>query len=882
MAAPKKIKLTPEEQAFAEYTYLGALAGCPVDQMANFFNAGVILQPKQLEIVAACRACDSSGGPKDIMAGGGRGAAKQVKCSESMFLWRSAWSSGKILHMIKRADEVKIGDFLIGSDGQPKKVLAKSIPEFRQFYRVSFDDGASLEVSDCHLWTVFDLSKRAPEQRERGNFLTTVETKWLAEQPLKYRTQNRFAIPVLSSPVNPPNPTTPELPPYTLGYWLGNGFRQGSYVTCHSDDMAEICGYIAEDIGADNVTGKIYSLEKKAGTILMRGWIQMLHKAKWPCNETQTASRKARRDFVDDRICIDWRRWSPENRFKLLAGLVDSDGTLKDLGNLEFDSKDIGLAQLVRNLLQSLGFKPYKINTRVSKKENRSVMYRVTCSPTKQVFRLKRKAEKLKLTGGQLRATRRYIVGIEKIGFEEGICFRVDSEDHLYVAGNEYILTHNTHAILAQIFCDDCQRMPGLKVLVLRKVGRANKEQISDFRKKLLGNLPHKYREQQSTITFENGSLVILGNFKDERDIDKYLGLEYDVIHIVESNQLSLTKKKNIISCLRTNKTNWRTRCYEDTNPGGIGHFHNKQIFVEPWKARKQTDTRYIHCTVDDNKFVDADYKKILESYTGWQREAWLHGSWDFMAGAFFTNFVPEIHVYPNAKVNFLPKSAIRWMAAYDFGFAHNTAFLLAAQNAAGEIFIVAEYLENERTIEEVADDMRSVLRNAPGGALEPSDLSYIVAGRDCFNRNEEGKTIAVTFQEHGIDLAPAEVDRINGWARCLDGFGDLRLILAPIIYFHGSCVNLIMQIQQAQHSEKRPGDIEKFNANEEGEGGDDLLDAFRFLVSSDPERSVRSIKPAQIGSYKAANAIVDAQIVGVDHLLEEMIEAESLATELD
>ena len=201
-----------------------------------------------------------------------------------------------------------------------------------------------------------------------------------------------------------------------------------------------------------------------------------------------------------------------------------------------------------------------------------------------------------------------------------------------------------THGILAQIFCDDCQRQPGLKVLVLRKVGRANREQIADFRKKLLSRIPHKYREQASTITFENESLVILGNFKDERDIDKYLGLEYDVIHIVESNQLTLTKKMNILSCLRTNKPNWRPRCYEDTNPGGIGHFHNKQIFVEPWKKKQETETRYIHCVVDDNMFVDKGYKEYLEKLSGWQREAWLYGSWEFLAGSYFTNFQEDIH----------------------------------------------------------------------------------------------------------------------------------------------------------------------------------------------------------------------------------------------
>lgn len=404
-----------------------------------------------------------------------------------------------------------------------------------------------------------------------------------------------------------------------------------------------------------------------------------------------------------------------------------------------------------------------------------------------------------------------------------------------------------THGILAQIFCDDCQRMPDLKVLVLRKVGRSNKEQIQDFRKKLLLRLPHKYREQASTITFDNGSLVILGNFKDERDIDKYLGLEYDLIHIVESNQLTLTKKMNILSCLRTNKSNWRPRCYEDTNPGGIGHFHNKQIFVELWRAKKETETRYIHCTVDDNKFVDPEYKSILEKYTGWQREAWLNGSWDFMAGAFFTNFNERTHVYPANGMQFNIKHATRWFGGYDYGFAHNTTFLLAAEDSEGNTFIHDEYMECGRTIEDNSEGIRYLLRNH---GLTPSDLDFIAAGRDCFNRNEEGKTIAMTYQEHGIDMMPADVDRINGWARCLDGFGDIQRGLKPRIFISQNCPNLIQQIQMAQHSEKRVGDIEKFNANEDGEGGDDCLDNFRFIISSDSSKALKFAVPIGITKF--------------------------------
>src|SRR5207245_8334082 len=38
-----------------------------------------------------------------------------------------------------------------------------------------------------------------------------------------------------------------------------------------------------------------------------------------------------------------------------------------------------------------------------------------------------------------------------------------------------------SHWLLAQMGADDCQRVPGLKCLLLRKVGKANTEQFEDL-----------------------------------------------------------------------------------------------------------------------------------------------------------------------------------------------------------------------------------------------------------------------------------------------------------------------------------------------------------------------------------------------------------------
>jgi phage terminase large subunit len=419
-----------------------------------------------------------------------------------------------------------------------------------------------------------------------------------------------------------------------------------------------------------------------------------------------------------------------------------------------------------------------------------------------------------------------------------------------------------SHGILAQIFCDDCQRVPGLKVLFLRKVGRANKEQIQDFRKKLLGALPHNYREQASTITFENGSLVVLGNFKDEKDIDKYLGLEYDLIYIMESNQLTQSKKMNIVSCLRTNKPNWRTRVYQDTNPGGIDHVANKAMFIDgKWlwngftyeKIGVEKETRYIHSTVDDNRFVDAEYKtNVLEKYVGWQREAWLFGNWEFMAGAFFSNFHADVHVYPNPVTTLNERAITRWFAGLDYGYSHPTAFSLCCEDENGNIFVVAEYGASNTLIEEHAANIKD-LCSLHG--LDVGELEFVAAGRDCFRVDKDGSTVATEYSERGIMLTAVHIDRVNAWSQVAEVFGDVQNQIKPRCFIHKNCTNLIQQIQCAQSDPKKPNDILKMNADPEtGEGGDDHLENFRNAIVMAYSSLLSHATPVKMGNYESAH----------------------------
>ena len=398
-----------------------------------------------------------------------------------------------------------------------------------------------------------------------------------------------------------------------------------------------------------------------------------------------------------------------------------------------------------------------------------------------------------------------------------------------------------SHAILMQMMADDCQRRPELKCLLLRKVGKAVRESFEDLRQRTLFGLPHAYNRMEGILRFPNGSRIVLGHFKDERDVDAYLGLEYDVIGVEEATTLTGGKYKAIRTCSRTSKEDWRPRIYSTTNPGGVGHAWYKALFVDPFEAGQEEETRFIPATVDDNRFVNADYVTTLEGLTGWQKRAWRFGDWNIAAGQFFTTWRREVHVVPGFEV---PGDWRVW-AALDYGFVHWNVVYLLAEDGDGNVFVVDEHAVRGWLVKRIAAGIRGMLER---NGFKVGDLTTFVAGSDVFARKGVSEmTIADQYAADGIHLHAANMDRINGAARVLELLGDVDAdpVIRPRLFVFERCARLIECVPQMQHDPHRPEDVLKVDADEDGVGGDDAYDALRYglMTRSAPAR-------AYVGAY--------------------------------
>lgn len=221
-----------------------------------------------------------------------------------------------------------------------------------------------------------------------------------------------------------------------------------------------------------------------------------------------------------------------------------------------------------------------------------------------------------------------------------------------------------SHAVLSQAVLDDCQRIPNLKGLFLRQTGLAAKESFDDLVDKVLRGKV-EYTKTGFNLVMTNGSKVLLGGFKDQSDIDKYIGIEYDFIIVEELNQLDEDRYVRLRGSLRTSKADWRPRMYTSFNPGGRGHEFVKQRYVMPFREKRQEKTRFIGSTYKSNPYLNKEYIEYLEDLEGDLGEAWREGEWDLFAGQVFNEFRRKTHVIKQLT----PKKSLSHFLWTDWGY---------------------------------------------------------------------------------------------------------------------------------------------------------------------------------------------------------------------
>lgn len=310
----------------------------------------------------------------------------------------------------KAHGDLKPGDFVFGDDGKPKKVLFNFGKYMWHTMKMDFADGISVISAHEHLWKIY-----ADHDNHKGRQEEITET-----QDIFTKKHRRSPYIKADAVLDMPHKTLP-IDPYILGLWLGDGISAQGVIISGKQDVKSYTGI-----------GEIREVKDGYFRVLVPG-----------------LSRKLRLCGLlgNKHIPADYFTASVEQRYELLRGLMDTDGTVDKKGRCEFTQKDGTLANDVYILLRTLGIKPTKhiydaiLNgRRVGKK------MRLMFTPDKnvQIFKLARKQARIdnKTANDRNDKKKFFIQAITENADVMVNCIQVDGG--MYLAGMDLIPTHNS------------------------------------------------------------------------------------------------------------------------------------------------------------------------------------------------------------------------------------------------------------------------------------------------------------------------------------------------------------------------------------------------------------------------------------------------------
>lgn len=350
--------------------------------------------------------------------------------------------------------DIKVGDYVFDENGSPTKVLGVFPQGLKHAYTVTFEDGAKIVCNDNHLWNVcYYRRKRA----KNGEF----ETKTLAEI-IDYENKNSddFVCFVPRNGAVQRDPKPYMVHPYVFGVILGDNIVKKSIslsLQCDDKDavrkFAEYTGYskyveLCDRSSRSHSCWNFVRTEDMDGTrfVQLRQFLEEHGiNSDYVFNPTQKC--------IPDEFLLG----SIEQRYELLRGLLDANGTVMSDSSIAYTTMSSRLAWCVQELVRSLGM-------RATIESSADGRYRTVIDAFYE--------EKLDLfysSAKKERLTQRYNTFIKNEPFckDVGIsyicdmqtevsmtCIYVDSPSHLFQAGKEHIVTHNTALVQGAMAAD--------------------------------------------------------------------------------------------------------------------------------------------------------------------------------------------------------------------------------------------------------------------------------------------------------------------------------------------------------------------------------------------------------------------------------------------
>lgn len=364
-----------------------------------------------------------------------------------------------------RMGDIKVGDYVYDRKGRPTKVLGVFPQGPREVFEIKLTDGRTISADGEHLFSYYTAKQKLKydnNQYKNGvpNFKTNSVNE-LLELGVKTPQANGQSKVKFYLPMNEAVERTPKefnLQPYELGTLLSDSYFD-------NDKLSEIPELI-------------------------------------DCDSNDT--------FIPN----DYKLGSIEQRWNLIKGLFDADGNITDDKPFDVTYTSISeqLISDIQEVLWSLGVMSTIVDD--SEQAGYTLQIKSQNNEKNRFFSLPRKLEICDLAEKQDAHKKRIkkfnFVGIESITKlstkEDMTCILVDNDEHLFLAGREHIVTHNTETTKA--ICETLY--PGENVLQNFNMPDYKLESAEPaFRKKLGETVRHQPNSVILLDEFEKGSDAI-------------------------------------------------------------------------------------------------------------------------------------------------------------------------------------------------------------------------------------------------------------------------------------------------------------------------------------------------------------------------------------
>lgn len=329
--------------------------------------------------------------------------------------------------------DLTVGDTVFTPNGNPSPVVNVSDKDYCD-YKITFSDGSTILAHHGHLWSVY--------KRGHGKKQSIHTTEEIMKDYVYYEGDTRryrYQLPLIQ-PIEFNNNRELPIDPYWLGLWLGDGTHNKPCIT-HDPEDNEWIEHIPYHVSS-------VTIHKKTG----------VHTTYFG-NQDLTGKLRELHVYENKHIPEIYFTASVPDRLKLLAGLIDSDGSVDQNGRVRFINTNKKLIDGFARLCDSLALYHGKIHHITADEINRiksEKKYGLPIVSKKDCYVLGFQATypipthiPRKQCNGKGLRRRLSIIRVEKVdNGEMGKCIEIADPEGIYLAGERLTPTHNSKSSL--------------------------------------------------------------------------------------------------------------------------------------------------------------------------------------------------------------------------------------------------------------------------------------------------------------------------------------------------------------------------------------------------------------------------------------------------